>query len=110
MVLRKVEGGWRIAHIHWSSRRVPSRAPASSAAAGVEPRPTGGAAQSSAPIAGATSDHLSLDALMAQLQSAGLKVERKGSVRQPFFGVPATELTLIAAAAIMGLSRIPTNG
>ena len=79
MVLRKVDGAWRIAHIHWSSRRVPPRTPPSAAAA--------------PPDAGAR-EHLSADRLASQLQAAGLKVERKGSVPQPFFAVPAKVLAI----------------
>lgn len=78
MVLRKVDGAWRIAPIHWSSRRVPPRTTASAA---------------KLPDAAAR-EHLSADRLASQLQAAGLKVERKGSVRQPFFTVPARVLAI----------------
>jgi uncharacterized protein (TIGR02246 family) len=79
MVVRNVDGAWRIAHIHWSSRRVPARTRPSAAAT-----PTDTAAR----------EHLSADRLASQLQAAGLKVERKGSARQPFFAVPAKVLAV----------------
>jgi ketosteroid isomerase-like protein len=80
MVLRTVDGGWRIAHIHWSSRRVPPRMPPSPSPHGSAPAPP--------------PEHLSVGRLASQLQTAGLKVERKGSVRQPFFAVPAKVLAI----------------
>lgn len=71
MVVRRVDGGWRIAHIHWSSRRVPPRG-------------------SSAPAA----EHLSAAGLASALGAAGLKVEGKGTIRQPFFAVGAQVLAI----------------
>ena len=39
-------------------------------------------------------DHLSARRLTSELKAAGLKVERKGAVRQPFFAVPAQVLAI----------------
>jgi len=39
-------------------------------------------------------DHLSVKRLSAELEAAGLKVERRGAVRQPFFAVPAQVLAI----------------
>ena len=38
--------------------------------------------------------HFSAEQLAIELKAAGLKVERKGSVRQPFFPVPAKVLAI----------------
>ncbi len=85
MVLRKVDSGWRIAHIHWSSRHVPPRSAVSGPLAPTTESTSGRAAPR---------ERLSADRVAAQLQAAGLEVERKGSVRQPFFTVPAKVLAI----------------
>ncbi len=97
MVVRRVDGGWRIAHIHWSSRRLPPRVsppPGAMPAVPAEPNPAMPPASSSAPVGAAPLDHLSVQRLSSELKAAGLKVERKGAVRQPFFAVPAQVLAI----------------
>ena len=98
MVLRRVDGEWRNAHIHWSARRLPPRTPPSPRSAPGQANPASPSPMpppaASAPASGLPREHLSADRLASQLEAAGLKIERKGSVRQPFFAVPATVLTI----------------
>ena len=100
MVLQRVDGGWRIMHIHWSSRRVPPRTPPSPSPDSAPGQPNQAASSpvpppaASAPASGLPREHLSADRLASQLQMAGLKVERTGSARQPFFAVPAKVLAI----------------
>lgn len=99
MVVRRVDGGWRVAHIHWSTRRLPppgSPFPGGTPPApGAAPNPASPPVTSPGPPAGAgPRDHWSAARFASELKAAGLKVERKGAIDQPFFAVPAQVLAI----------------
>jgi len=89
MVLRRLEQGWLVAHIHWSSRRVPLRIASSPSAQPQSASPKPAATGRSAPQA-----QVSTEGLVSQLRSAGLAVQVQSDVSQPFFAVPAHPMTV----------------